>query len=129
MNNLKKISVALIVMIGSLLLNHEKAAAQQTGFYQYSVSDPSQHSFSFGNDPNTCPSYYVNAYEDIYIEADDGNGGNSYYFSLISGDPSSYFNYGGYGMLYLEPGQYAILKADFATPSGIVSKYVYFYNF
>ena len=127
---LKKITIGLCICFAFLLLNSHNADAQQTGFYQYyTVSAPDQHNFDFGTDPNTCPSYYLNAYDDVYIEADDGNGGQSYSFSLISGNPTSYFNYGGFGMLYLEPGQYAILKADFSTPTGTVSKYVYFYNF
>lgn len=130
MNKIKKISIGLFACVAFLFFNSTQVKAQQSGYYQYYTGDhdATQYHFDFGSDPNTCPSYHLDA-ADVYIEADDGNGGNSYYFSLISGNPDSYFNYGGYGILHLEYGEYAILKADFSTSSGTVSKYVYFYNF
>lgn len=131
MNTIKKITTGLLVCLAFLFFNAADVKAQTSGYYQYYEGPYSsdQHFFNFGDDANTCPSYKLDAY-DVYIEGEnDYYGGTCYSLSLVSGSPTSYFNYGGFGMLHLEPYEYAILKADFNTPNGTVSKYIYFYNF
>lgn len=127
MNNFKKICLGLCASLVLLFFTSSRVKAQQSCYYQYFSGYSGDGHFDFGDDPNTCPSYAIQPYSDIYVEADDGYGGNSFSFSLYSGNPDNHFNYGGYETLQLAPGEYACLKAEFATPTGTVVKYVYLY--
>jgi hypothetical protein len=94
-------------------------------YYEYNEGETWTGEFDFGDDPYYCPEYQVRPNQLIYLEPRSVSYGNSGYFSLYDGMPSSYFNYGGFGMLKLEVGQYALLKAEFSTPNGPVYKYIY----
>ncbi|WP_345952873.1 hypothetical protein [Mucilaginibacter sp. PAMB04168] len=105
-------------------------------YFQYTYGDyygfDSYGTFEMGDDPYYCPEYHVAPDTEIYLEPRKFTSGELSGFgsiSLYAGNPESYFNYGQYGTLQLRAGQYALLKAEYYTPTGMITKYIYLSSF